>query len=129
MSTPLFNTWMLLVHTLSPHLAVVHTPSIPVHTCGQVPPFVIVGIDNPGPMRSLNYLPYAPGRWVRACMCEVWGEGVWGPMRSLNYLPYAPGRWVRACMCEVWGGGGVGTDEVAQLPPLRPREVGARLYE
>ena len=28
---------------------------------GEVPPFVIVGIDNPGPMRSLNYLPYAPG--------------------------------------------------------------------
>ncbi|KAG1669133.1 hypothetical protein FOA52_002644 [Chlamydomonas sp. UWO 241] len=28
---------------------------------GDVPPFVIVGIDNPGAMRSLNYLPYAPG--------------------------------------------------------------------
>ncbi|KAG1672027.1 hypothetical protein FOA52_008903 [Chlamydomonas sp. UWO 241] len=32
----------------------------------EVPPFVIVGIDNHGPMRSLNYLPYEPGSGVGA---------------------------------------------------------------
>ena len=31
---------------------------------GDIPPLVIVGMDNPGPMRSLNYLPYAPGSGV-----------------------------------------------------------------
>ncbi len=30
-------------------------------TRGELPPFLVVGIDSPGPMRSLNYLPYAPG--------------------------------------------------------------------
>jgi hypothetical protein len=37
-------------------------------TRGELPPFLVVGIDSPGPMRSLNYLPYAPGElgvgWV-----------------------------------------------------------------
>jgi hypothetical protein len=28
---------------------------------GAVPPFVVVAVDNAGPLRSLNYLPYKPG--------------------------------------------------------------------
>ncbi|KAL6760544.1 Alpha/Beta hydrolase protein [Haematococcus lacustris] len=28
---------------------------------GELPPFLVVGIDSPGPMRSFNYLPYEPG--------------------------------------------------------------------
>ncbi|GAB4823020.1 hypothetical protein N2152v2_010066 [Parachlorella kessleri] len=30
-------------------------------TSGQLPPFVVVGVDHAGPLRSLEYLPYTPG--------------------------------------------------------------------
>eukprot|EP00878_Enallax_costatus_P019424 GHUV01020494.1.p1 GENE.GHUV01020494.1~~GHUV01020494.1.p1 ORF type:complete len:681 (+),score=155.90 GHUV01020494.1:249-2045(+) len=34
-------------------------------TSGALPPFLVVGVDSAGPMRSLNYLPYAPGEPTR----------------------------------------------------------------
>ncbi|KAG1660566.1 hypothetical protein FOA52_005102 [Chlamydomonas sp. UWO 241] len=45
----------------------------------EVPPFVIVGIDNHGPMRSLNYLPYEPGSGVGAFREDAArdSDGVW----------------------------------------------------
>lgn len=43
----------------------------------EVPPFVICAIDNVGPMRSLNYLPYVPGTGVGGFRgdCERWPGG------------------------------------------------------
>lgn len=50
---------------------------------GQVPPFVIVGIDHSGTMRSYDYLPYDPGaakgnarcasvsRWMQHAVCNA----------------------------------------------------------
>jgi hypothetical protein len=43
---------------------------------GQLPGFIVVGIDSAGPLRSLNYLPYAPGRRLHASL--------WLPVH-LNY--------------------------------------------
>lgn len=30
-------------------------------TSGQLPPFIVAGIDHAGPLRSFDYLPYEPG--------------------------------------------------------------------
>lgn len=46
-------------------------------TSGRVPPFICVGIDSAGPMRSLNYLPYPPGTGQGGFRgdCERWPGG------------------------------------------------------
>jgi len=46
-------------------------------TAGELPPFIVVGIDAPGPMRSLTYLPYPPGSGAGGFRgdCERWPGG------------------------------------------------------
>ena len=80
---------------------------------GDVPPFVIVGIDNPGPMRSLNYLPYAPGSGVGGFRGDAarWpGGGVEQYMQRLiqEIMPMVNDKYNLATDPARWGKVGTG---------------------
>jgi hypothetical protein len=54
---------------------------------GALPPFVIVGVDHPGPARPFEYTPYKPGKgpgerllaWLRAMHTHACLRGLEGP--------------------------------------------------
>lgn len=39
---------------------------------GKLPPFLVVGLDHAGPLRSLEYTPYTPGTGPGGFRCVVW---------------------------------------------------------
>jgi enterochelin esterase-like enzyme len=41
---------------------------------GKLPPFMVVGLDHAGPLRSLEYTPYTPGTGPGAFRCEQQGR-------------------------------------------------------
>ena len=44
---------------------------------GEVPPFIVVGIDHAGASRSYDYCPYKPGVAHRLNMCRPSGVATW----------------------------------------------------
>ncbi len=56
---------------------------------GQVPPFLLAGIDHAGAQRSLEYLPYKPGSGPGG------GRGLWWGVKGLGACGWACCRCVR----------------------------------
>lgn len=82
---------------------------------GQLPPFVIVGIDAAGAFRCLNYLPFAPGTgiWDFRPDCARWpGGGVDSYLRRVvsEILPLAEQKYGASAIRErrVFGGASFG---------------------
>jgi hypothetical protein len=63
---------------------------------GRLPPFMVVGLDHAGPLRSLEYTPYTPGSGPGGFR---WGAGAAGSGEGQG----SEGQWGRA-----WGGDGLG---------------------